>query len=106
MKSVTHQTTLHLSFGIKCCVDRLRPPPNNGHSSRRAARLLCARSSRRLGTPRGYGILRMVRQTRGEDEERGLWPRKIVTECWLCYNSLLGAGRYVRGADYDQEHSC
>src|SRR5258705_10572580 len=27
MKFVTHQTTLHLSFKIKCCVDRLRPPP-------------------------------------------------------------------------------
>jgi hypothetical protein len=31
MKFVTHQTTLHLSFKIKCCVDRLRPPPKNGH---------------------------------------------------------------------------
>ena len=31
MKSLTHQTTLHLSFKIKCCVDRLRPPPMNGH---------------------------------------------------------------------------
>jgi hypothetical protein len=29
MKFVTHhQTTLHLSFKIKCCVDRLRPPAN------------------------------------------------------------------------------
>src|SRR5258707_759267 len=26
MKSSTHQSTLHLSFKIKCCVDRLRPP--------------------------------------------------------------------------------
>jgi hypothetical protein len=26
MKSSTHQSTLHLSFNIKCCVDRLRPP--------------------------------------------------------------------------------
>jgi hypothetical protein len=26
MKFVNHQTTLHLSFKIKCCVDRLRPP--------------------------------------------------------------------------------
>src|SRR3954453_13462382 len=26
MKFVTHQTTLHLSFKIKCCVDHLRPP--------------------------------------------------------------------------------
>jgi len=33
MKFVTHQTTLHLSFKIKCCVDRLRPPPNNRHYS-------------------------------------------------------------------------
>src|SRR5450755_4991715 len=31
MKFVNHQTTLHLSFKIKCCVDRLRPPPINGH---------------------------------------------------------------------------
>src|SRR3954469_19397764 len=31
MKSVTHQSTLHLSFKIKCCVDRLRPPPPRGH---------------------------------------------------------------------------
>src|SRR5712664_1062537 len=30
MKFVTHQTTLHLSFKIKCCVDRLRPPGLNG----------------------------------------------------------------------------
>src|SRR5882762_5028644 len=30
MKSVTHQTTLHLSFKIKCCVDRLRPPGQSG----------------------------------------------------------------------------
>src|SRR5882672_7967997 len=30
MKSVTHQTTLHLSFKIKCCVDRLRPPGHSG----------------------------------------------------------------------------
>jgi hypothetical protein len=29
MKFVTHQTTLHLSFKIKCCVDRLRPPPDS-----------------------------------------------------------------------------
>src|SRR5882672_10415183 len=29
MKSVNHQTTLHLSFKIKCCVDRLRPPCSN-----------------------------------------------------------------------------
>ena len=26
MKFVSHQTTLHLPFKIKCCVDRLRPP--------------------------------------------------------------------------------
>src|SRR6266849_10929310 len=32
MKSVTHQTTLHLSFKIKCCVDRLRPPGNLGNA--------------------------------------------------------------------------
>ena len=24
---MTHQNTLHLSFKIKCCIDRLRPPP-------------------------------------------------------------------------------
>src|SRR4051794_10710386 len=30
MKFVTHQTTLHLSFKIKCCVDQLRPPPESG----------------------------------------------------------------------------
>jgi hypothetical protein len=33
MKFVSHQTTLHLSFKIKCCVDRLRPPPDFGHFS-------------------------------------------------------------------------
>src|SRR6266446_10740503 len=33
MTSVTHQTTLHLSFKIKCCVDRLRPPLELGHCS-------------------------------------------------------------------------
>src|SRR6266404_7828709 len=37
MKFVTHQTTLHLSSKIKCCVDRLRPPPNNGHRVTTAA---------------------------------------------------------------------
>ena len=37
MKFVTHQTTLHLSFKIKCCVDRLRPPPESGHYSIQAA---------------------------------------------------------------------
>src|SRR5260370_40268673 len=31
MKSSIHQSTLHLSFKIKCCVDRLRPPPKSGH---------------------------------------------------------------------------
>jgi hypothetical protein len=31
MKSVTHQSTLHLSFKIKCCVDRLRPPGKSRH---------------------------------------------------------------------------
>ena len=30
MKSVTHQSTLHLSFKIKCRVDRLRPPGQTG----------------------------------------------------------------------------
>src|SRR5258708_18100101 len=30
MKFVTHRTTLHLSFKIKCCVDRLRPPMQSG----------------------------------------------------------------------------
>src|SRR6267378_4010519 len=29
MKSSIHQSTLHLSFKIKCCVDRLRPPSNS-----------------------------------------------------------------------------
>jgi hypothetical protein len=33
MKSVTHQSTLHLSFKIKCCVDRLRPPGESGHEA-------------------------------------------------------------------------
>ena len=33
MKFVNHQTTLHLSFKIKCCVDRLRPPSLTGQSS-------------------------------------------------------------------------
>src|ERR1700730_17951347 len=31
MKFVTHQTTLHLSFKIKCCVDRLSRHPISGH---------------------------------------------------------------------------
>src|SRR5271154_1516857 len=31
MKSLTHQTTLHLSFKIKCCLDRLRPPGQSRH---------------------------------------------------------------------------
>src|SRR5260370_1600073 len=30
MKFVIHQTTLHLSFKIQCCVDRLRPPEKSG----------------------------------------------------------------------------
>ncbi len=30
MKSLTHQSALHLSFKIKCCVDRLRPPWESG----------------------------------------------------------------------------
>src|SRR5229473_8589400 len=30
MKFVNHQTTLHLSFKIKCCVDRLSPPGQSG----------------------------------------------------------------------------
>src|ERR1700704_3191269 len=34
MKFVTHQTTLHLSFKIKCCVDRLRPPGKTGSDRR------------------------------------------------------------------------
>src|SRR6202171_3479827 len=29
MKSLTHHHTLHLFFKIKCCVDRLRPPPDS-----------------------------------------------------------------------------
>src|SRR5882672_4258147 len=37
MKSVTHQTTLHLSFKIKCCVDRLRSTPINRHFQSRSA---------------------------------------------------------------------
>src|SRR3981081_3430092 len=39
MKSSTHQSTLHLSFKIKCCVDRLRPPLMNGHTQSRSAGL-------------------------------------------------------------------
>jgi putative SOS response-associated peptidase YedK len=35
MKFVSHQTTLHLSFKIKCCVDRLRPPSESRHRSLR-----------------------------------------------------------------------
>ena len=42
MKSVTHQTTLHLSFKIKCCVDRLRPPLKLGHCSTQSACLKSA----------------------------------------------------------------
>jgi len=34
MKFVSHQTTLHLSFKIKCCVDRLRPPVLIGNTGR------------------------------------------------------------------------
>src|SRR5258705_12971605 len=37
MKFVTHQTTLHLSFKIKWCVDRLRPPLELGHGSTQSA---------------------------------------------------------------------
>jgi hypothetical protein len=33
MKSVTHHSTLHLSFKIKCCIDRLRPPSKSGNSA-------------------------------------------------------------------------
>jgi len=36
MKFVIHQTTLHLSFKIKCCVDRLRPPTHSGRWGRLA----------------------------------------------------------------------
>src|SRR3981189_2187024 len=32
MKFVNHQTTLHLSFKIKCCVDRLRAPTDSGQA--------------------------------------------------------------------------
>ena len=62
MKFVTHQPPLHLSFKIKCCVDRLRPPSRNGHSfadglaqsglhrlARQAPR--CRRLPRRSQTP-------------------------------------------------------
>src|SRR5260370_30940859 len=33
MKSLTHHSTLHPSFKIKCCVDRLRPPVKSGSVS-------------------------------------------------------------------------
>jgi hypothetical protein len=41
MKSSTHHHTLHLSFKIKCCVDRLRPPQQSGHDDRSAATAAC-----------------------------------------------------------------
>src|SRR6266478_1954595 len=39
MKSVTHQTTLHLCFQKKCCVDRLRPPSVDDYYVARASAL-------------------------------------------------------------------
>src|SRR5712664_4996741 len=36
MKSLTHHHTLHLFFKIKCCVEQLRPPINNGHTQERS----------------------------------------------------------------------
>src|SRR6266852_8732997 len=49
MKSSTHQSTLHLSFKIKCCVDRLRPPPQSRHQLSPLRGPFRARS--RSGTP-------------------------------------------------------
>ena len=37
MRFVSHQTTLHLSFEIKCCVDRLRPRGKGGPIHSRSA---------------------------------------------------------------------
>jgi len=51
MKFVSHQTTLHLSFKIKCCVDRLRPPPNSGHSQYPSA---CLKSANKRHQPTAY----------------------------------------------------
>jgi hypothetical protein len=49
MKSVTHQSTLHLSFKIKCCVDRLRPPPELGQSDQGREVLHAAASTGEVG---------------------------------------------------------
>jgi hypothetical protein len=73
MKSSTHQSTLHLSFKIKCCVDRLRPPPNSG------SRPYSITSSARA---RSTGGLR-------DQLRRKPWPRRSTS--WTSITSVAGA---------------
>src|SRR5258706_15565517 len=54
MKSSIHQSTLHLSLKIKCCVDRLRPPCQSGRAHRQLGLLLLTlvvRKRARAGNP-------------------------------------------------------
>src|SRR5436190_21335655 len=80
MKFVTHQTTLHLSFKMKCCVDRLRPPSNSGHPQPvRACPLSRQERTLRLGTVAKPGAasreLRSVRIRKlAVTEQVGHWP--------------------------------
>ena len=46
MISSTHQSTLHLSFKIKCCVDRLRPPAKRRPEQQSRSQLSTSRAGR------------------------------------------------------------
>ena len=73
VKSSTHQSTLHLSFKIKCCVDRLRPPLNSG------SRSYSITSSARARSPGGLR----------DQLRRKPWPRRSTS--WTSITSVAGA---------------
>jgi hypothetical protein len=62
MKSLTHLSTLHLSYKIKCCVDRLSRHPRNGHrgANARSPKSATTRLMHRSKEPR-YSITSSAR---------------------------------------------
>src|SRR5258706_4356754 len=83
MKSSTHQSTLHLSFKIKCCVDRLRPP---GQSGKHVLALSFSGFHRQSGSGGGDGLQRCLNPSsrpcaNPRRDERGLLAETTVLCC-------------------------
>ena len=76
MKSVTHQSTLHLCLKIKCCIDRLSRQPNIGSRGTSCPRLVQCWNRSSLSRARRPGDRRSRRTDR--NAAPGAWTRQSL----------------------------